>query len=987
MRLLESIRTFSSRRPAWVVAAWLALAVGVGLGAPDLTRIAAEGQSKLLGSEAESRRAAELVRACWPDQAYESMAVAALYRPAGLTAADREFAAELQRRLERPDRPANVLRVLGPESQAEIAERLSSKDGTTQLVVAPLDATNVAPEAHETVAWLEARSAELEKDAPAAVAGLQTLWTGDSVIGRDYMHQVQVSLDRAAVATLFLLTIVLLTVYRSILLALVPLTTIGISLVVARGVLAWLCGLGWEVSPLVELFLIALLFGTGTDFCLFLSWRYGEHFNPQNPAGVMRMTLARSFVPLVTSGGTIIVGLLLMATTTFRLFSRTGPSVALGLAISLLATLTLTPALLVLLAKARPSCFESFSSHSNHFWEKIGRAAMVRPLRSWALALLVMVPLVAVGSRTRFVMDMISEMPATQASAENLRLVFSKFDPGMTAPLTVVLTSKDVDLRSSRGLALIDDVSRLLAHQRSNHEVRSATQPLGSPAPLNRARLSARLGEVDDGFKQIADGGLGLQQGLIAGAAKLRAALWMEEKLGLDLIGGAGAKPAAAAPKPKAEPEPKPAPESRPGPASSNPVASGLGTATSALLWTQGVPTSWDVPALASAFNQTILQGAREKARRSVGEKAPGVVGAAVRFVHGLRAPGSEPDPAPDPEPADAPAAAEPEATPPPPEKPAQTLLRELTRAAEGAGQIAAGAAQAHREVAAILTDPLGARALDRLLITPETVKENPELLQSFEAYITEDGRRARIDVTLDARVFSDAAMDDVQTIRRRLDDYLGEYQGLDVVAQVAGANAESADVRRLTREDQVQSWFIVPVGVFLVLMIALRDPLACFNLVATMVLTYVFALGATHLLFVTLLGADGLDWKVPYFLFVLLVAVGVDYNIFLMTRLHEETAGHGFRGGIVRAIGQTGGLITSAAAITACSFASFMFSPLGSLRQLGFALVVGITVDAVLVRPLLVPCGHWLLKRSRDALAPRYSVPAENYRLTGVPD
>jgi len=63
------------------------------------------------------------------------------------------------------------------------------------------------------------------------------------------------------------------------------------------------------------------------------------------------------------------------------------------------------------------------------------------------------------------------------------------------------------------------------------------------------------------------------------------------------------------------------------------------------------------------------------------------------------------------------------------------------------------------------------------------------------------------------------------------------------------------------------------------------------------------------------------------------------------------------------------------------------MFSPLGSLRQLGFALVVGITVDAVLVRPLLVPCGHWLLKRSRDALAPRYSVPAENYRLTGVPD
>ncbi len=86
------------------------------------------------------------------------------------------------------------------------------------------------------------------------------------------------------------------------------------------------------------------------------------------------------------------------------------------------------------------------------------------------------------------------------------------------------------------------------------------------------------------------------------------------------------------------------------------------------------------------------------------------------------------------------------------------------------------------------------------------------------------------------------------------------------------------------------------------------------------MVLTYLFALGAAHLLFVTALGGEGLDWKVPYFLFVLLVAVGVDYNIFLMTRLQREARALGLRAGINRAIAQTGGLISSAAAITACS-------------------------------------------------------------------
>ncbi|HKI19801.1 MAG TPA: MMPL family transporter, partial [Isosphaeraceae bacterium] len=156
---------------------------------------------------------------------------------------------------------------------------------------------------------------------------------------------------------------------------------------------------------------------------------------------------------------------------------------------------------------------------------------------------------------------------------------------------------------------------------------------------------------------------------------------------------------------------------------------------------------------------------------------------------------------------------------------------------------------------------------------------------------------------------------------------------------------------------------------------------------VATMVLTYAFALGATHLVFVTVMGAEGLDWKVPYFLFVLLVAVGVDYNVFLMTRLQEESHRRGLRDGIIRAIGQTGGLISSAALITACSFASFLFSPLASLRQLGFALVVGILVDAILVRPLLVPCGHWLLRSTRDALSSQAAIPRPHLEYSGARD
>ena len=709
------------------------------------------------------------------------------------------------------------------------------------------------------------------------------------------MADVQTSLDRAALVTVFLLLIVLLVVYRSLWLALVPLTTIGVSLVIARGVLAWMALAGWEISPLVELFLVAILFGSGTDFCLFISWRFGEHFNPNNPAGAMRVTLRRAIVALLTSAGTVIVGLLLMGTTKFKLFSTTGPSVAIGLAFSLAATLTLTPALLVLLARHRPRSFAGLTAPSSGYWNWFGRKALSRPLLNWGVTVLAMAPLAVLGLRTTIVQDIITELPGDNDAANTLRLLATKFEPGMLTPLTVVLDWEG-DFRRSEGLALIDDVSRFLSRQRRLTEVRSATQPLGSPETLARARIASRLGEVNDGFTRMAIGAGQLHKGLSEGVIKLRAALWLEKKTGLHLTVGT---PEATGTPTAANPE-----------AARMGIASGLKHASLALFGT-GLSSTWKRQA--------------PPARSEAPEPAKAI-------------------------------------------DPREELLRELTRAAEGAGRIAEGAKLARREVSSILGDPVGRRALDRLMINVETVQAHPELLRGFAVYITPDGRRARIELAQADRVFSGAAMDQVLSLRRRLNEYLGDLDGTPVRATVTGPNAEACDIRTLTRNDQFQSWFVIPIGVFLVLMLALRDPLACVNLVVTMLLTYAFALGATHLVFVTLLGAEGIDWKVPYFLFVLLVAVGVDYNVFLMDRVRQESERMGLRTGVIRAVGQTGGLITSAAAITACSFASFLSSPLGSLRQLGFALVVGITVDAVFVRPLLVPCGHWLLNRRREA-------------------
>ena len=500
---LVLLRSLVTSRPGWVVALWVAAAVAVGLCAPDLTRLAAEGQGNLLGRDAESLRAGEALRLAWPDQAYESLAVAALHRTGGLTAADIGYAKRLVERIEGQGRPKAVLRVLGPDSPPEVAGRLLSRDGTAALVVVPLSTSFVAPATHEAVAWLQSQT---RADRLVLPEGLEVRWAGDAMIGRDYMAGVQTSLDRAAVATVVLLLGVLLAVYRSAWLALVPLATIGISLVISRSVLAWMNLAGWEVSPLVELFLVALLFGSGTDFCLFVSWRFGEHWEAGDPARAMRVALERSSPALLTSAGTVIVGLSLMGTTRFKLFSSTGPSVALGLAVTLAASMTLTPALLVILARLRPRAFAGLTAPSSGLWERVARASLARPVASWLATVLVMAPLAVLGLRSGFVQDVMTEMPGNTTSVKNLRWLATMFDVGALSPLTVVLDS-DSDLRSSEGLALIDDVSRFLARQPRLLEVRSATQPLGSTAALESRET---LGAAPRGERGLRPDGVGV---------------------------------------------------------------------------------------------------------------------------------------------------------------------------------------------------------------------------------------------------------------------------------------------------------------------------------------------------------------------------------------------------------------------------------------------------------------------------------------------
>jgi putative drug exporter of the RND superfamily len=172
------------------------------------------------------------------------------------------------------------------------------------------------------------------------------------------------------------------------------------------------------------------------------------------------------------------------------------------------------------------------------------------------------------------------------------------------------------------------------------------------------------------------------------------------------------------------------------------------------------------------------------------------------------------------------------------------------------------------------------------------------------------------------------------------------------------GPTANLRDLEEVTRGDFQLIQILVPAAVFVILLVIARSLIVSLYLIGSVVVSFLATLGVTFLVFWALSPGDfiGLDWKVPVFLFTILMAVGEDYNILLLTRVREEQAEHGAVRGVTAALVKTGGVISSCGFIMAGTFASLLTGSLVEMKQLGFALAFGILLDTLVVRSLLVP-------------------------------
>ena len=231
-------------------------------------------------------------------------------------------------------------------------------------------------------------------------------------------------------------------------------------------------------------------------------------------------------------------------------------------------------------------------------------------------------------------------------------------------------------------------------------------------------------------------------------------------------------------------------------------------------------------------------------------------------------------------------------------------------------------------------------------------VKEIAEKVPGVDSVLvgTKNDEFTKLEVILEGEGQSEAAYSTIRALRVAVDD----ASGAD--ALVGGLDAQSMDVKDAYTRDQLIVIPLILLLVFVVLVLLLRALVAPVLLLLTVVASFFASMGAGWWIFTNLLGFPALDLSVFLFSFLFLVALGVDFNIFLVTRAKEEAEKLGTKQGMIKALSATGGVITSAGILLAAVFAVLGVLPLVALAQIGVIVCIGVLLDTLLVRTVIVP-------------------------------
>jgi len=928
-----------------IVAAWLVAAALLGALAPSLAQAGSADETSFLPSDAESLAARRVIAAEFPADSAPSTALLVFSRPSGLTDADRVAIEDLRSYFEGPGHSGEVLHYVTAESSPSLSSMFRSADGVVELAQLDLAHASFLPVTNAAIDAIRAHLAA----ASVLPAGLTVQVSGQAGIGRDYLQAIQDGTDRTTLVTIVLVILVLLLIYRAPLAALAPLLTIGAAFLVSRGILGFVAEAGLPLSSVLDSFIVVLVFGVGTDYTIFFISRFREELARNDHDAALRVTVGRIAAVIAASAATVIVGLTSMIVARFGMIQTTGPALAVVIFVTVMAGLTLTPALLAIFGRRLfwplHEATRTATDSDRGLWAALARRITARPglLAAAVLAILFVPSLALPQVKENF--DVLNELPPAAESRLGFETLSQHLAEGQLMPLTVLIQVPAGDstaFTSQQGLASIEEAEQALAALPNVQTVRSEVDPTGQGSVSDVLRPAVELGDLATAFGkppstdlnvQLSDASLQGVQSAASYVGGLQAAFPALSSTDLAAANADLATLSSGLVAARAEALV---------PNQLDSISTKLQTSAS------GPPTSdaaQQLAALKSYLDElgTALPAVEQVASYQAAQTAVAALATNVNVLTGAQLVTALDDLASwfrdRPEPFYfAPTAIAP---------------------SDGMQTTEAAMAASRAKLPAELTRLAASFA-------PTDLYASPDLRSSF---VSADGTVTRIYVTTATNPYDQKSFETVRAMRTLMATDPGHFgvasatsravatvPGAAPKAYVGGSSAEFADVQDTISADFLRVAAITILGILVVLILLLRALVAPVYLVLTVLLSYATSLSLSVLLLRNVFGQAGINYFIPLMVFVLLVALGSDYNIFLMSRVREESSSRELRPGIRVASARTGTVITSAGLILAGTFGALVTSPLQLLFQVGLTVALGVLIDTFVVRSLLVP-------------------------------
>nr|WP_207547834.1 RND family transporter [Mycobacterium mantenii] len=910
----------TGRYAVLIVGLWILAAAVANVAVPQLERVVDSHARSFMPPGAPSAVAAARAAQLFDQTPSNNFVYVVLERDQRLTPRDRQFYDSLTRSLGSDQR--HVYAVTDLWSQPATAAGAQSSDGKAVSLMVRLAGMLGTAQARDSV---NAVRGTVQKLSPPA--GLAVHVTGPGATIVDEFSAIDRQMLGITAATIGLILLLLLLVYRSPVAAAIPLISVGLALALARAVVA---ALGQANVVEVSLFSVALMaamtLGAGTDYAIFLVGRYHEG-RRRGVAPAEALTQAyRSIAPVVIGSAlTVSVALACLVFAKVGSFRSAGLPCAIGILATMVAALTLTPALMTL--AIRRGYLEPRPSKTARRWRRVGTAVArwPGPILVTALALTLLVALPLVSMRVGF-----NEPAATPSSTDSNRGYASAdrhFAANALLP-DVVAIQADHDLRNPAGLIAIERITRHIMAVPGVRAVQSASRPDGkvpeqATLSYQAGVLGRQFGDTMDSLTQRLkrvselDGALaqtqvavdGLGSGLHGGSVGLADVSGAAEDMraGMDglqrnvtTVSGyldplrdfVGRTPDCA----------------------TNPICSTVDRVLQPVDSLVQTSTRLDSGAAKLTSGSSTAATAMATLPQSVASMKD-ALGQARSATHDLLSL-------------------------------SDTLGPQMRQLTDYMNEIA--------------TQFQGSAAADFYM--PQRALSDPRYTTALSHLISENGRAAYLLVYGDGSEWGGDGAKRADQVRAAIKEATKEGTLTPTEVDLAGVGPVTADLQRFVAGDTTLLVGAALVLIFLIVTAMLRSPVAGLVVVGTVVTSYASAIGASVLIWQHLLHHD-LHWAVAPIAFIALIAVGADYNLLLALRIKQEAAA-GLKTGIIRAFGGTGGVVTIAGVIFGLTMLALLSSSVLSIAQIGTTIAVGLMVDTLVVRAFIVPSIVALLGR-----------------------